>query len=262
VPADRFERFTERAKNVLVLAQEEAHGFGHNYIGTEHLLLGLIREGEGIAAGVLKDLGVGLEQAREAVEHVIGRGDREVRGDISLTPRSKKVIELAFDEARRLSHGFVGTEHLLLGLVREGEGIAAGILVSLGADLQDVSRDVLRVLAGVAQPPEALPTRDTVVSCRVADADLAAIDMLVEAGIRGTRSEAVQWLVHAGITAHKELFAKVQGTVGEIRRLRDEARLAAWQVAGDGESLLSITSSEERPPGGQDAGGGSSGPQA
>src|ERR671937_548972 len=136
--SDRFDKFTERAKKVLVLAQEEAQRLNHNYIGTEHLLLGLVREGEGIAAKVLGHLGVELNQVRSAIEHTIGRGDRMVTGDISLTPRAKKVIELAVEEARRLNHSYIGTEHLLLGLVREGEGIAFGVLESLGVSLERV----------------------------------------------------------------------------------------------------------------------------
>ena len=133
--SDRFDKFTERAKKVLVLAQEEAQRFNHNYIGTEHLLLGLVREGEGIAAKVLSNLGVELNKVRSAVEFIIGRGDRMVIGDISLTPRAKKVIELSVEEARRLNHNHIGTEHLLLGLVREGEGIAAGVLESRWASI-------------------------------------------------------------------------------------------------------------------------------
>ena len=123
-----FDRFTERARKVMHLAQEEAQRLHHNYIGTEHLLLGLVREGEGVAAKVLSNLGVELNKVRSAVEFIIGRGDRIVFGEIGLTPRAKKVIELAVDEARRLNHHYIGTEHLLLGLVREGEGIAAGTL--------------------------------------------------------------------------------------------------------------------------------------
>ena len=123
--ADRFDKFTERARRVLTLAQEEAQRFNHNYIGTEHLLLGLVREGDGVAAKVLSNLGVDLNKVRSAVEFIIGRGDRAGTGEIGLTPRAKKVIELAVDEARRLNHSYIGTEHLLLGLVREGEGIAA-----------------------------------------------------------------------------------------------------------------------------------------
>ena len=127
--ADRFDKFTERARRVLTLAQEEAQRFNHNYIGTEHLLLGLVREGDGVAAKVLANLGVELNKVRSAVEFIIGRGDRAVLGEIGLTPRAKKVIELAVDEARRLNHHYIGTEHLLLGLVREGEGIAAGVRI-------------------------------------------------------------------------------------------------------------------------------------
>ena len=145
--SDRFDKFTERAKKVLVLAQEEAQRFNHNYIGTEHLLLGLVREGEGIAAKVLSNLGVELQKVRSAVEFIIGRGDRMVIGDISLTPRAKKVIELAVEEARRLNHNYIGTEHLLLGLVREGEGIAAGVLESLGVNLEKVRTQVIQVVS-------------------------------------------------------------------------------------------------------------------
>jgi ATP-dependent Clp protease ATP-binding subunit ClpC len=143
---DRFDKFTERARKVLSLAQEEAPRFQHNYIGTEHLLLGLVREGEGIAAKVLSNLGVELKEVRSAVEFMIGRGDRVVLGEIPLTPGAKKVIELAVDEARRLNHHYVGTEHLLLGLVREGEGIAVRALESLGVNLERVRTQTIRVL--------------------------------------------------------------------------------------------------------------------
>jgi len=145
--ADRFDKFTERARRVLTLAQEEAHRFNHNYIGTEHILLGLVREGDGVAAKVLGNLGVELNKVRSAVEFIIGRGDRTVLGEIGLTPRAKKVIELAVDEARRLTHSYIGTEHLLLGLVREGEGIAAGVLESLGVNLERVRAETTRILS-------------------------------------------------------------------------------------------------------------------
>src|SRR3989449_462419 len=144
--ADRFDKVTDRARTSLKLAQEEAQRFNHNYIGTEHLLLGLVREGEGVAAKVLGNLGVELNKVRSAVEFIIGRGDRTVAGDIGLTPRAKKVIELSVDEARRLNHHYIGTEHLLLGLVREGEGIAAGVLESLGVSLDKVRSQVIYVL--------------------------------------------------------------------------------------------------------------------
>jgi ATP-dependent Clp protease ATP-binding subunit ClpC len=165
--ADRFDKFTERARRVLTLAQEEALRFNHNYIGTEHLLLGLVREGEGVAAKVLANLGVELNKVRSAVEFIIGRGDRAVMGEIGLTPRAKKVIELAVDEARRLGHQYIGTEHLLLGLVREGEGIAAGVLESLGVSLDKVRAEVTRILSqsmpqGAAQGGRAATRTPTV----------------------------------------------------------------------------------------------------
>ena len=143
----QFDKFTERARRSLSFAQEEAQRFQHNYIGTEHLLLGLVREGEGVAALVLTRLGIELSAVRESVEFIIGRGDRIILGEIGLTPRSKKVIELAVDEARRLNHHYIGTEHLLLGLVREGEGIAAGVLMSQGVELKRVRHEILKALS-------------------------------------------------------------------------------------------------------------------
>jgi ATP-dependent Clp protease ATP-binding subunit ClpC len=151
--ASRFEKFSERARRVLTLAQEEAQRFNHNYIGTEHILLGLVREGEGVAAKVLGNLGVDLGKVRAAVEFIIGRGERQTLGEIGLTPRAKKVIELAVDEARRFNHNYIGTEHLLLGLLREGEGVAAGVLESLGVNLERVRAEVTRVLNQSAVQP-------------------------------------------------------------------------------------------------------------
>ena len=155
---DRFDKFTDRARKVLTLAQDEAQRFNHNYIGTEHLLLGLVREGEGVAARVLENMNVELAKVRTAVEFIIGRGDRPVVGEVGLTPRAKRVIELAIDEARRLGHNYIGTEHLLLGLVREGEGIAAGVLESLGVNLDKVRHEVIRVLS---QSSSATPAQET-----------------------------------------------------------------------------------------------------
>jgi len=142
-----FERFSERARRVLSLAQEEAQRFNHNYIGTEHILLGLVREGEGLGARVLANLGVDLNKVRAAVEFIIGRGEKPVTGEIGLTPRAKRVLELAVDEARRLGHNYIGTEHLLLGLLREGEGVAAGVLESLGVSLGKARAEINRVLS-------------------------------------------------------------------------------------------------------------------
>ena len=142
----RFEKFSERARRVLSLAQEEAQRFNHNYIGTEHILLGLVRETEGVAARVLLNLNVELVKIRSAVEFIIGRGERPTPGEIGLTPRAKKVIELAVDEARRLNHHYIGTEHLLIGLMREGEGVAAGVLESLGVGLEKVREETNSII--------------------------------------------------------------------------------------------------------------------
>lgn len=147
-----FDMFTERARTVMQLAQEEAQRLQHNFIGTEHLLLGLLREGEGVAGQVLRKLGVDLEQARQAVEGIVGRGERIAEGEIRLTPRAKKVVELAVAETRRLNHLYVGTEHLLLGLLREGEGVGAGVLTSFGLSLQEVRANVIQVLKEQGKP--------------------------------------------------------------------------------------------------------------
>ena len=143
---DRFDQLTKRAKKVLALAQEEAQRHNHSYIGTEHLFLGLVQEGEGIAAVVLSNLGVDLSEAHSTVEFIVGRSDRMIVNDVNLTPRAKKAIELAVEEAGRLNHDYIGTGHLLIGLVRDGEGVAAGILESHGVDLEMVRTQVIKVV--------------------------------------------------------------------------------------------------------------------
>ena len=143
-----FERFTDRARRVVVLAQEEARMLQHNYIGTEHLLLGLIHESEGIAAKALESLGIGLEAVRQQVEEIIGQGQQAPSGHIPFTPRAKKVLELSLREAIQLGHSYIGTEHILLGLIREGDGVAAQVLVRLGADLNRTRQRVIDMLHG------------------------------------------------------------------------------------------------------------------
>jgi ATP-dependent Clp protease ATP-binding subunit ClpC len=145
-----FERFTDRARRVVVLAQEEARLLNHNYIGTEHILLGLIHEGEGVAAKALESLGISLEAVRSQVEEIIGQGGSSPSGHIPFTPRAKKVLELSLREALQLGHNYIGTEHILLGLIREGEGVAAQVLVKLGADLSRVRQQVIQLLSGYA----------------------------------------------------------------------------------------------------------------
>jgi ATP-dependent Clp protease ATP-binding subunit ClpC len=143
-----FERFTDRARRVVVLAQEEARMLNHNYIGTEHILLGLIHEGEGVAAKAMESLGISLEAVRQQVEEIIGQGQQAPSGHIPFTPRAKKVLELSLREALQLGHNYIGTEHILLGLIREGEGVAAQVLVKLGADLNRVRQQVIQLLNG------------------------------------------------------------------------------------------------------------------
>ncbi len=147
-----FERFTDRARRVVVLAQEEARLLNHNYIGTEHILLGLIHEGEGVAAKALESLGISLEAVRHQVEEIIGQGGSSPSGHIPFTPRAKKVLELSLREALQLGHNYIGTEHILLGLIREGEGVAAQVLVKLGADLSRVRQQVIQLLSGYSGP--------------------------------------------------------------------------------------------------------------
>ena len=144
--SDRFDHFTKRARKVLSLAQKEAQRLRHYSIGAEHLLLGLVREGEGVAGKVLIDLGVDLEKARKVVEGSLGCGTHIVLGEIGLTSQAKKVIELTIDEARHLNHSYIGTEHLLLGLLREGEGSGSGVLESFGLSLQEVRAKTLQIL--------------------------------------------------------------------------------------------------------------------
>src|SRR5258706_6825316 len=238
-----FDKFTDRARNVISLAQEEAQRFGHPYIGTEHLLLGLVRQGEGVAVVVLRNLGVDPPSVRDAVEFIIGRTDRVVLGEVGLTPRAKKVLALAVDEGRRMNHHYIGTEHLLLGLLREGEGVAANVLRErFSLFLAAVRVETLRVLSQRmavpdeaekredAVPPAAGP-KNNVVTCRLDDRSLDALDALVEAGVRATRSDAAAWLIAAGIDTHQALFDRLAATIQTIRQLRQEAQAIAHQVA-------------------------------
>ncbi len=232
--ADRFASFTARARTTLTLAQEEARRLDHDYLGTEHLLLGLLREGEGIAARSLSALGVELSAVRAAVEQTVGRGNHSSTGELGATPRLKRALKQAEAEARTLKHRYVGTEHLLLGLLREGEGLAGGLLTSLGVSLERARGTVLATLDRLGQAPvDGAPGSSHVVMCRVADRDLAAIDALVETAIRTTRSDAAAWLIRAGIEANGTLLAAVSETVTEIRRLRQVAQAQAQQATAD-----------------------------
>lgn len=213
----RFDKFTERARKVLSLAQEEAQRFNHNYIGPEHLLLGLTRMDDCTAAKVLRNLGVDLGKVRSKVEFIINRGDRIVLGDIGLTPRAKKVVELAVDEARRLNHHYIGTEHVLLGLVREGEGVAADVLESLGVSLEKVRAQITQVLnqTGGSHTPEGSSVRLTLSAERLAQMQ-AEMQNTFQVGVRNPTESLVeaQERAYALARSMSELLA-------EIARLQD-----------------------------------------
>jgi ATP-dependent Clp protease ATP-binding subunit ClpA len=204
-----FERFTDRARRVVVLAQEEARMLNHNYIGTEHILLGLAHEGEGVAAKALESLGISLDAVRQQVEEIIGQGQQALSGHIPFTPRAKEVLELSRREASQLGHNYIGTEHILLGLVREGDGVAAQVLVKLGADLKTVRQQVIQLIGG-KRP---------------------------EAGGRVPREGAVVTEVQARLNAVEGSLAAVEARVGtgpdtsdldeQIERVRGERQAAA-----------------------------------
>jgi ATP-dependent Clp protease ATP-binding subunit ClpA len=222
----QFDRFTERAKKVMALARDEAKRFNHNYIGTEHLLLGLVDVEQGVAARVLRLLGVDLPRVREAVMFVVGRGEGPVPEVPALAPRAQRMIDLAVEEAGALGHRYVGTEHLLLALTRTDDrglegAIAIGILQGLGVDPAQVRVQVMQVLMGAAGT---VRTRDNVVTCRVDDRTLAALDAMVEVGVYTTRSEAAARLIVAGIEANEPLLEKVNAAAAQIRRVREDAQ--------------------------------------
>ena len=171
-----FEQFTDRARRVVALAQDEARMLNHDYIGTEHILLGLIHEGDGVAAKALESLGISLDAVRQQVLEIIGRGEQAPPGHIPFTPRAKKVLELSLREALQLGHNYIGTEHILLGLIREGDGVAAQVLVKLGADLNRVRQQVIQLLHGYQgkEPVSAGTGRGS----RLVDDVLARIDAL------------------------------------------------------------------------------------
>jgi ATP-dependent Clp protease ATP-binding subunit ClpA len=243
-----FERFTDRARRVVVLSQEEARLLNHNYIGTEHLLLGLIHEGQGVAAKALESLGIRLEAVRAQVEEIIGRGQEAPSGQIPFTPRAKKVLELSLREALQLGHNYMGTEHILLGLIREGEGVAAQVLVRIGADFSRVRQQVIQLLSGYAGGPEAAagtrPVRMSVPEdLREAEEQLAQVRRQKVAAIdaqdfdraAALRDQELQLLerlaeregkwragvdVAAVVQENRRLHGEVQRLHGEVQRLR------------------------------------------
>lgn len=247
-------KFSAQGKEVVGLAQEEARTFQHNYLGTEHLLLGLLRS-ESQAAVVLMNTGITLETARLAVERIIGSGPTPFEGELKPVPRAISVFSLAVSEAFRLKQPQAGPEHILLGLLREGQGVAMGILANFESDADKVRVQLLQSMAltGVNVPAEPTTTKSNVVACRVDKRDLEAIDALIEAGIRSTRSDAAAWLIHAGIEANKTLFEKVNSTVAEIRRLRASMQQLVQESEEKPEAGGEQNDGEENTPGSEQA---------
>jgi ATP-dependent Clp protease ATP-binding subunit ClpA len=214
-----FERFTDRARRAVALAQDEAKRLNHNYIGTEHILLGLIHEGEGVAAKALESLGISLDAVRQQVEEIIGQGQQAPSGHIPFTPRAKKVLELSLRESKQLGHNYIGTEHILLGLIREGDGVAAQVLVKLGADLNRVRQQVIQLLQGYQGEEPWLARRPP------------------EEGVPATEAQARLGTIEARLTAIEVLLAAVEQRVGirpdtadldeQIDRVRGERQAAA-----------------------------------
>jgi ATP-dependent Clp protease ATP-binding subunit ClpA len=217
-----FERFTDRARRVVVLAQEEARTLNHNYIGTEHILLGLLREDEGVAAQALKALGISLETVRQQVEEIIGQGEQAPSGHIPFTPRAKKVLELSLREALQLGHNYIGTEHILLGLIREGHGVAAQVLVRLGAGLDRVRLQVVELVS--AQESESETSRPFL-SSRAWE----RTEVLKTLRVISARLEAIE--EHLGIAKRPD--AEQAGDAGEAGPPEGEARREGEAPPGD-----------------------------
>jgi ATP-dependent Clp protease ATP-binding subunit ClpA len=221
--------YSARLRTSILLAREEAHRYNHNYVGTEHLLLGLLRVEDGVAAKLLSLFGVNLNRARGAMEYMIGRGDRSITPvDPGFAPRVVRAMALANEERHSLGHADLGTEHLLLGILRVEDAIATRILTSFEVTFEGVSRALNRFMVDGADAPA--PPRSQVITCRVSDRDLDAIDALVEAGIRAGRSDAAAWLISAGIDRNPELFQRVYATSTEILRLRGETQAAVERL--------------------------------
>ena len=226
-----FERFTDRARRVVVLAQEEARLLNHNYIGTEHLLLGLIHEGQGVAATSQESLGISLEAVRAQVEEIIGQGQSAPTGHIPFTPRAKKVLELSLREAKQLGHNYIGTEHILLGLVREGEGVAAQVLVKLGADLSRVRQQVIQVLSGYAGGK---------VTVEQAGARTRLVRMTVPEDLRQAEVELAQVRRDKEAAIEAEDFEQAAALRDQERQLltRVAERERAWTAGVDLEAVV------------------------
>jgi ATP-dependent Clp protease ATP-binding subunit ClpA len=236
-----FERFTDRARRVVVLAQEEARMLNHNYIGTEHILLGLIRESEGVAAKALESLGISLDVVRQQVEEIIGRGQQAPSGHIPFTKRAKKVLEMSLLESVQLGQNYIGTEHILLGLIREGDGVAAQVLVKLGADLNRVRQQVIRLVDDLGQRTGRLRPDDALARIDALDHRLAALERW--AGMRPDLGELDQEIALAG--REKEAAIDRQDFVAAAATRDKEKQLLAARAAREKEWTQAAA---DRPP--------------
>jgi ATP-dependent Clp protease ATP-binding subunit ClpA len=272
-----FDRFTQRGRAAITQSAAEARRLNHPSVGPEHIFLGMIGQAEGVAGWVLAELGVTLDVAREKVESLAGRGERTMRGEIPFSPEGKRVLTLALDEARRLGHNYIGTEHLLLALFQlddtPGGVPIANVMMEFRLNAESVRALIMRELSqpqrqrstharlplgplGAGLLPQMGGARSNVVMCRVNDPDLEAIDTLIEAGVRATRSDAAAWLIHAGIEGNKSLFERLEATVREIRRLREQAHTITQEVVSDESrptepGAPSPGEGDERPSGGE-----------
>jgi ATP-dependent Clp protease ATP-binding subunit ClpA len=233
IPAYSPDQLAPETQAIFTQSEVEARSFEHNYIGTEHLLLALLAGPENIGTQVLHTFGVTVERVRKALDYIDRQrgkqNDPPTEQAIGLTPRAKAAITLAVSEAASIRQTLITPELLLIGILREGEGLGAGILRSLGVDLEKVRAQIYAFL--VSREKIVSSPKGNVITCRIGDRDIDAIDALVEAGVRSTRSEAAAWLIHAGIDANKTLFETVYGTVAEIRRLRVVAQSLARDAA-------------------------------
>ncbi len=229
----RSEMFTKRAYEAIELAYQEALRLHHELLQPAHLLFGLVAEEEGVAAMALRHLDVSISQVRVIVEQLPGQGAQSSMQEMHLSASAQTVIDLALNEMHRFHHRFIGTEHLLLGLTKcEGEQEVDDLLEKLNITTEQIRAQVINLLEhltstsgqGPSQGTTASKVKGNVVMCRLDDNDLTAVDMLVEAGIRTTRSDAASWLIHAGIEANRSLFQKMSATVAEIQRLRELAQ--------------------------------------
>lgn len=219
-----LEQLAPATQAIFAQAEAEARTFDHNFIGTEHLLLALLADQENLGTRILQTFGISYPRAHKALDAInrqhAQKSDPPTDQPLGLTMRAVAAVTLARSETTGLRLPLLTPELLLIGIVREGEGVGAGILRSLGADLEKVRAQVYAHLVSAGKVSEASAVKGNVITCRISDQDLAAIDALVEAGVRTTRSEAAAWFIHAGIDANKALLDTVYGTVAEIRRLR------------------------------------------